>query len=108
MLVAAHHNSSCFLGNHIDNSLRTGSCAKTAAEISGCDIIDINMGCPAPKIAGNGDGSALMKDPALAGRIVEAVKKAVDLPVPAQFRKGWDKEKTRKIYEKLEKEKGQE
>ena len=64
--------------------------AKTAAEISGCDIIDINMGCPAPKIAGNGDGSALMKNPELAGRIVEAVKRAVDLPVTVKFRKGWD------------------
>lgn len=64
--------------------------ARTAAEISGCDIIDINMGCPAPKIAGNGDGSALMKDPARAGRIVEAVKRAVDLPVTVKFRKGWD------------------
>ncbi|MGN0994850.1 MAG: tRNA dihydrouridine synthase DusB [Butyricicoccus sp.] len=64
--------------------------AKIAAGLSGCDIIDINMGCPAPKIAGNGDGSALMKDPALAGRIIEAVKRAVDLPVTVKFRKGWD------------------
>ena len=43
----------------------------------GCDIIDINMGCPAPKVAGNGGGSALMKDPQLAGRIVKAVSAAV-------------------------------
>ena len=54
------------------------------------DIIDINMGCPAPKVAGNGGGSALMKDPALAGRIVKAVSSAVDLPVTVKFRKGWD------------------
>lgn len=64
--------------------------AKIAAELSGCDIIDINMGCPAPKIAGNGDGAALMKNPILAGKIVEAVKKAVDVPVTVKFRKGWD------------------
>lgn len=55
------------------------------------DFIDINMGCPVPKIAGNGDGSALMKDPDLAGRIVEAVTHAVDVPVTVKFRKGWDK-----------------
>lgn len=52
--------------------------------------IDINMGCPAPKIAGNHSGSALMKDPALCGRIVEAVAKAVDIPVTVKIRKGWD------------------
>lgn len=50
------------------------------------------MGCPAPKIAGNGGGSALMKNPALAGRIAEAVVKAVPLPVTVKFRKGWDDE----------------
>ena len=55
------------------------------------DFIDLNMGCPVPKIAGNGDGSALMKDPDLAGRIVEAVVQAVDVPVTVKFRKGWDK-----------------
>jgi len=54
------------------------------------DVIDINMGCPAPKVAGNGGGSALMKDPALAGRIVKAVVAAVDVPVTVKFRKGWD------------------
>ena len=56
------------------------------------DAIDINMGCPAPKIAGNGGGSALMKNPVLAGKITEAVAKAVDLPVTVKFRKGWDDE----------------
>lgn len=64
--------------------------AKIAREISGCDIIDINMGCPAPKIAGNGDGSALMRDPALAARVIEAVANAIDVPVTVKFRKGWD------------------
>ena len=63
--------------------------AKIAAEHSPA-AIDINMGCPAPKIAGNHSGSALMKDPALCGRIVEAVVKAVDIPVTVKIRKGWD------------------
>ena len=65
--------------------------AQLALEKSGCDFIDINMGCPVPKIAGNGDGSALMKDPELAGRIVAAVKKAVPVPVTVKCRKGWDR-----------------
>ena len=56
------------------------------------EIIDINMGCPAPKIAGNGGGSALMKQPELAERIVEAVVKAVDIPVTVKMRIGWDNE----------------
>lgn len=56
------------------------------------DVIDLNMGCPAPKIAGNGGGCALMKNPTLAGKIVEAAVKAVPLPVTVKFRKGWDNE----------------
>ena len=63
--------------------------AKIAAEYHPA-AIDINMGCPAPKIANNHSGSALMKDPALCGRIVEAVAKAVELPVTVKIRKGWD------------------
>ena len=63
--------------------------AKKAA-YTGCCAIDINMGCPAPKIAGNGGGSALMRDPDLAARITEAVVKAVELPVTVKFRSGWD------------------
>ena len=54
------------------------------------DVIDINMGCPVPKIAGNNCGSALMKKPPLCGDIVRAVKNAVDLPVTVKIRKGWD------------------
>lgn len=54
--------------------------------------IDINMGCPAPKISGNGAGSALLKDPELAGRIIKAVSSAVDIPVTVKIRIGWDSE----------------
>jgi tRNA-dihydrouridine synthase B len=64
--------------------------APMALEISGADILDINMGCPVGKIVKSGDGSALMRDPELAGRIIESVKKAVDKPVTVKFRKGWD------------------
>ncbi|MDO4793745.1 MAG: tRNA dihydrouridine synthase DusB [Filifactor alocis] len=55
-------------------------------------LIDINMGCPAPKIVKNLEGSALMKDPALAGEIITAAKEAATLPVTVKFRKGWDAE----------------
>ena len=65
--------------------------AALALEASGADFIDINMGCPMPKIVNNGDGSALMKDPEKAARIVEAVCGAVDVPVTVKMRKGWDK-----------------
>ncbi len=65
--------------------------ARLALEISGCDFIDINMGCPMPKIAGHGDGCGLMRTPELAGEIVKAVVKAVDVPVTVKCRLGWDK-----------------
>ena len=54
------------------------------------DFIDINMGCPAPKVAGNGGGSALMRDPVLAEKIVCAVVNSVDIPVSVKMRTGWD------------------
>lgn len=56
------------------------------------NIIDINMGCPAPKIAMNGGGASLMKNPLLAGEIIKAVSNAVDIPVTVKIRKGWDDE----------------
>ena len=65
--------------------------AKLALEISGCDFIDINMGCPMPKIANSGDGSGLMRTPELAQQICEAVVKAVEVPVTVKCRLGWDK-----------------
>ncbi len=65
--------------------------AQLALEISGCDFLDINMGCPMPKIANSGDGCGLMRTPALAQAIVEAVVKAVSVPVTVKCRLGWDK-----------------
>ena len=54
------------------------------------DMIDINMGCPVPKVAGNGSGSALMRDSAKAAAITAAVAEAVPVPVTVKIRKGWD------------------
>jgi tRNA-dihydrouridine synthase B len=65
--------------------------AVLALEKSGCDFLDINMGCPMPKIANSGDGCGLMRTPELAGEIVAAVVKAVDVPVTVKCRLGWDK-----------------
>ena len=65
--------------------------AVLALEISGCDFLDINMGCPMPKIANSGDGCGLMRTPELAGEIVSAVAKAVSVPVTVKCRLGWDK-----------------
>ena len=65
--------------------------AALALEISGCDFIDINMGCPMPKIANSGDGCGLMRTPELAGKILSAVVKAVPVPVTVKCRLGWDK-----------------
>ena len=65
--------------------------AALALEESHADFIDLNMGCPMPKIVGNGDGCALMRDEALAARIVEAVCGAVSVPVTVKMRTGWDK-----------------
>ena len=65
--------------------------AVLALEHSGCDFLDINMGCPMPKIANSGDGCGLMRTPELAGKIVQAVVKAVDVPVTVKCRLGWDK-----------------
>ena len=64
--------------------------AKIALEVSGADIIDINMGCPVGKVVKSGDGSALMRTPELAREIISAVAAAGPVPVTVKFRKGWD------------------
>ena len=66
--------------------------AARIVEARGADIIDLNMGCPVPKVVNNGEGSALMKTPELAGKILEAMVKAVRIPVTVKFRAGWDEE----------------
>ena len=68
-----------------------GLAAKKAGEFAP-DGIDINMGCPVPKVAGNGAGSALMREPAKCGAIVAAVKRNTSLPVTVKIRAGWDRE----------------
>ena len=66
--------------------------AAKIAESFNPDFIDINMGCPAPKVANNGGGSSLLRDPVLVGKIVRAVKDATSLPVTVKIRTGWDKD----------------
>ena len=65
--------------------------AGLALEACSADFIDVNMGCPMPKIVGNGDGCALMRDEALAARIIESICHAVSVPVTVKMRLGWDK-----------------
>lgn len=85
-----------------------GSDPKIMAEIAprleeyGADFIDINMGCPTPKIVNNGDGCALMKNPELAGEIVFAVSEAVKIPVTVKIRKGWEEENAVEMSKILE------
>lgn len=68
-----------------------GEAAEIAVRFSGADLLDINMGCPVPKVANSGDGSGLMRTPDLAAKVVEAVVKGGGVPVTVKFRKGWDK-----------------
>lgn len=67
-----------------------GEAAALAAEISGADFIDINMGCPVGKVTKSGDGSALMKSPELARDIIETVCRSIKIPLTIKIRKGWD------------------
>ena len=66
-----------------------GEMAKKIEELP-FDILDINMGCPVPKVVNNGEGSALMKNPVLAGKIIEAIARSIKKPVTVKFRKGFD------------------
>ncbi len=68
--------------------------AASIAEGRGASLIDINMGCPVPKVTKSGAGAALMLDPDRAARIVGAVRKAVEVPVTVKIRKGWDEERS--------------
>ncbi|MBM6917552.1 tRNA dihydrouridine synthase DusB [Intestinimonas butyriciproducens] len=64
--------------------------AQLALEISGADFVDINMGCPMPKITGNGEGSALMRNIPQAEKLIRAVRQAVQVPLTVKFRKGYE------------------
>ena len=90
-LAPDEHPAAAQIFGHEPETMAEG--ARIALEKSGCDIIDINMGCPAPKIAGNGDGSALMRDLPLASRVIEAVVKAVERPRYRQIPQGMGREK---------------
>lgn len=70
-------------------SMEEGACI--AREVSGADILDINMGCPVQKVANSGDGCGLMKTPELAQKVLEAVIRGGKCPVTVKFRLGWDK-----------------
>jgi len=83
-----HPSAAQIFGSDI-NCMAEG--AALALEISNADFIDINMGCPVGKVVKSGDGSALMREPEKAMKIIEAVVKAVSCPVTIKIRKGWDK-----------------
>ncbi len=86
-------NENCLCGAQIfgNDPQIMAEAAALALEISNCDFIDINMGCPMPKVANSGDGCGLMRTPELAGQIVAAVVKSVKVPVTVKCRLGWDK-----------------
>lgn len=77
-----------FFGHEPDVLARAGK----IAEDLGADVIDINLGCPTPKIVRNGDGAALMRQPHIVAEIVSAVANAVSIPVTVKMRKGWDEQ----------------
>jgi len=90
-LLKKNHGSLCGAQIFGNDPAIMAEAACLALEISGCDFIDINMGCPMPKIANSGDGCGLMRTPELAERIVTAVRDAVKVPVTVKCRLGWDK-----------------
>ena len=89
-LGADEHPAAAQIFGHEPDTMAEG--AKLALEKSGCDIIDINMGCPVPKVVRNGEGSALMKNPKLVYELVSATVKAIKKPVTVKIRKGFDDE----------------
>ena len=92
-LLAVHpeeSNTACQLFGK-DPSVMGEAAAKVTA-LGRFTSLDINMGCPVPKIVNNGEGSALMKNPILAGQIIESIVKAIDKPVTVKIRKGFDDE----------------
>jgi tRNA-dihydrouridine synthase B len=91
MLLKKNDGSRCGLQIFGNDPEFMAKGAKLALEESGCDFVDINMGCPMPKVSNTGDGAGLMRTPDLAADIVRAVVEAVPVPVTVKMRKGWDK-----------------
>jgi len=89
-MMAVHENERPIAVQIFGSDPKTMASAAVEAEKRAPDFIDINMGCPAPKVAGNGGGSALLKNPPLAEQIVKEVVSAVELPVTVKIRSGWD------------------
>ncbi|MBR6694475.1 MAG: tRNA dihydrouridine synthase DusB [Clostridia bacterium] len=89
-MMAVHENERPIAVQIFGSDPKTMASAAIEAEKRAPDFIDINMGCPAPKVAGNGGGSALLKNPPLAEQIVKEVVSAVELPVTVKIRSGWD------------------
>ncbi len=91
-LLAADKNNKPYAAQLFGCEPEVMAKAAASAAALGCSFLDINMGCPAPKVARGGGGSALMRDVPLAEGIVRAVVKAVDIPVTVKMRTGWDGE----------------
>lgn len=89
LMVLSNMERPCGVQIFGDNPVVMAEAAEFAMQFEP-DIIDINMGCPAPKICNNGNGAALMKNPTLCGEIVKEVTRAVNVPVTVKIRKGWD------------------
>lgn len=85
-------NVRCFGSQLFGSEPEVMAYAAKIAEQRNPDFIDINMGCPAPKVANNGGGSSLLREPELVGKIVKAVSLAVKTPVTVKIRAGWDKD----------------
>lgn len=91
LMVLSDKERPCGVQIFGDSPLVMAEAAEFAMQFSP-DIIDINMGCPAPKIVNNGNGAALMKNPRLCGEIVREVTRTVNIPVTVKIRKGWDED----------------
>ena len=90
-LLRKNEGSTCGVQIFGNDPAIMAEAAKLVLEYTACDFIDINMGCPMPKVANSGDGCGLMRTPQLAGQIVRAVADVVPVPVCVKMRTGWDK-----------------
>lgn len=107
-LLPKHKTEKCFTVQIFGNEPEImAEAAKRISDMGIADILDINMGCPAPKIVKNGDGSALMLDELKASKVISAVRNATNLPLTVKFRSGWDAEHINAIsFAKMAQESG--